>query len=311
MDVINLTLPLFGLIFLGWIAARFNKLPEQGLAWMQFYIIYVALPALFFQLLRQTPIEQLSNLSFIAATTGATLIVFLLAYGFGRFGQKNSTETSTIQGIAAAYANVGYMGPALTLSALGEAAVVPTALIFCFDNALLFTLAPLFMALSATGKNHLGSVLFNVIVKKVLLHPFILATIAGILAASVKLQLPVAIEQILDSLKNTAAPCALFTMGVVIANQKASIKSLDVGVILVLKMLIHPLLVYLLLLSLGINDPVWIQTGILMAALPPALNVFVLAQQYNVYVNRASSIVLLGTLIASVTVTLLLYLLRT
>ncbi|MEZ5478136.1 MAG: hypothetical protein R3E95_11835 [Thiolinea sp.] len=47
-----------------------------------------------------------------------------------------------------------------------------------------------------------------------------------------------------------------------------------------------------------------------MAALPMALNVFALAQHYGVYVQRASSIVLLGTLLAAVSVTALLYALQ-
>lgn len=273
---------------------------------MQFYIIYIALPALFFMLLRHTPVEQLANMRFIAATTGSTFLVFLLAYAFGRYGQKNTMEASTIQGVAGAYSNIGYMGPALTMASLGKAAVVPTALIFCFDNALLFTLVPLFMTFAANQSGEKRHLLL-VIVKKVLLHPFILATIAGIFAAVVELQLPVAVDNVLTSLMNTAAPCALFVMGVVIAKQKADFKRVDIGVLLLIKMLIHPLLIYGLLMLFGVTDTVWIYTAVLMSALPPALNVFVLAQQYGVYTQQASSIVLLGTLIAAASITALLY----
>jgi predicted permease len=46
----------------------------------------------------------------------------------------------------------------------------------------------------------------------------------------------------------------------------------------------------------------------LMAALPPALNVFVMANQYKTYVERASSTILIATLVSVVTVTGLLYL---
>ena len=307
MDVLNLSLPLFGLVLLGWLAARWRDTPESGLAWMQFYIIYVALPALFFQILRKTPVEQLTNWRFIMGTTGTTALVFLLAFVFGRYLQRNRIATAAIQATAASYSNIGYMGPPLTLAALGEAAVVPTALILCFDNALLFTLVPVLVALDGSGKRQN---LLQVLFQRVLLHPFILATIAGITAAVLDLQIPNAIDQILSNLKNSAAPAALFTMGVVIAHQQASIKSLDIGVLLLIKMILHPLLVYGLLQLIGIDDPIWIQTAVLMSALPPALNVFVLAQHYGVYTNRASSIVLLGTVIAVGTVTALLYALK-
>lgn len=48
MAVFNLTFPLFALILLGFISARIKKLPESALAWMNFFIVYIVLPALFF-----------------------------------------------------------------------------------------------------------------------------------------------------------------------------------------------------------------------------------------------------------------------
>jgi malonate transporter and related proteins len=44
LDVINLALPFFGLIFLGFGCGRFKAIPDSGLAWMDFFILYVALP---------------------------------------------------------------------------------------------------------------------------------------------------------------------------------------------------------------------------------------------------------------------------
>ncbi len=48
LAVIDLVLPLFGLIILGYIAGRIARIPFEGLAWMNFFIIYIALPALFY-----------------------------------------------------------------------------------------------------------------------------------------------------------------------------------------------------------------------------------------------------------------------
>ena len=148
------------------------------------------------------------------------------------------------------------------------------------------------------------------ILRRVLLHPFIPATIAGVTVAILQPPIPQALDHTLNSLKQSAAPCALFAMGVVIAHQKADFSSPDITLLLLIKMVLHPLLIYIALTWIGIEDQVWLQTAVLMAALPPALNVFVLAQHYGVYINRASSIVLVGTFTAAISVTLLLYLFR-
>jgi malonate transporter and related proteins len=38
MDVLNLALPYFGLIFIGFACGKLGKLPETGLAWMNFFL---------------------------------------------------------------------------------------------------------------------------------------------------------------------------------------------------------------------------------------------------------------------------------
>ncbi|MBO0344428.1 AEC family transporter [Roseibium limicola] len=301
-DVISLAFPFFGLIFLGYAAGKFKKIPEEGLAWMSFFIIYVALPALFFRLLSETPIEQLTDPSYITATTFITYTVFAIAFCIGVFATKGNIRESAILGIAGSYSNVGYMGPGLTLAVLGPAATVPTALILCFDNTLLFILAPLMMAIGGSG-NEPASKIIKLILWRVFSHPFILATIAGVSAAAIGFKPPLAIDTSLKYLSNAAAPCALFAMGVSVAIRPAGRIPLELPVILVVKLILHPLLVFGLLMWIGGFEPIWVATAILMACLPPATNVFVIAQQYSVYVQRASSFVLFGTMMSVVTVT--------
>ena len=63
------------------------------------------------------------------------------------------------------------------------------------------------------------------------------------------------------------------------------------------------LVVWLVLGAFGGFDPVWVEAAIVMAALPPALNIFVLARQYDVGIERASACVLVGTIVSIVTLT--------
>jgi malonate transporter and related proteins len=74
---------------------------------------------------------------------------------------------------------------------------------------------------------------------------------------------------------------------------------------------VHPLLALTLMSLLGPFAEVWVYTAVLMAALPPALNVFVFARQYNVWVEQASSSVLFGTLISVATLTTVMWLVKT
>ncbi|MCE1236598.1 MAG: AEC family transporter [Hyphomicrobiales bacterium] len=300
-QVLNLALPFFGLIFIGWACGKWRGLPAEGLVWLNFFIVYVSLPALFFQLLSKTPIEQLTQWSFIATTTYATATMFGLSLLVGLFFNRGRLREATITAVAGAYSNVGYMGPGLTLATLGPAATVPTALVFCFDNALLFTLVPLLMALSGERQSAASTAL--IIVKRIFLHPFILATIFGVAAAATGLRPPVFVDKMLTSLMQAAAPCALFAMGVTVGLRPVEKITAEIPVVLFVKLILHPVVVFALLTWIGGFDRVWLLTALLMACLPPALNVYVLAQQYHAHVSQASAIVLIGTLVSVATVT--------
>jgi predicted permease len=308
-DVLGLALPIFGLILLGFASGRAVKLPESGLAWLNFFILYIALPPLFFQMVSRTPFEQLANGRFVFATTLSTLITFAIAVGVGLWLRRGNLPEATIAGVVGAYANIGYMGPGLTLAAFGPAAAVPTALIFTFDSTLFFAAVPLLMAVSGVERKGAFATVFLVL-QRVFTHPFIVATILGVIFAWTQIRPPAAIEKMLDYLANTAAPCALFTLGVTVALRPLRRIPEEIPVVVGIKLFLHPLIAWLMLSAIGGFAPVWIYTAVLMAALPSALNAYVMARQYEVYVQQASGGILVATITSIITVTGLLYLIQ-
>jgi predicted permease len=308
-EIIGLVLPFFGIIFLGFGVAKIRKLPADALGWMNTFIIYVALPCLFFQLLSQTPVEKLTEWSFILASVLATYSVFALVFLIAVLREKGDLAVPTIQGLAAAYGNIGYMGPGIALLAFGEEAAVPVALIFCFENIMHFAIAPLMMALNGTDSRK-ASAMFVDVLKKIFFHPFIIATAVGVLVAFLGAQPPAALRSMIEILARAAAPCALFAMGVTLALRPLKRVPPELSYIIPVKLLLHPALCYGMMMAMGDFDPVWVASAVLLASLPTATNVFVIAQQYGVWVERASATILISTMISVLTVTGLLYALK-
>lgn len=305
-DIIALVLPFFGLILIGYISGRITHQPAGALGWLNFFVIYVTLPSLFFKLVSRTPIEELTRIDFIAAALAATYAIFLLVFLIGRLIRKNSIADCTIQALAGAYGNIGYMGPGLALLAFGEAAAVPVALIFCFENAAHFIAAPALMAFAGGDERPRGRVALDVL-KKIAYHPFIIATAVGFLAAGLHFEPPVALQRLIDYLAQAAAPCALFAMGVTLALRPLKRIPAEIGYIVPIKLVAHPVLVYVVLGFVGNFDPLWIYTAVLLASLPTATNVFVIGQQYGVWQERASATILITTVLSVLSVSGLLY----
>ena len=309
LDVAALVLPLFALVFLGYLAGRLARLPVEGLAWLNFFIVWVALPPLFFNLLAVTPVEEFDNLGFLAGTTVATFATFALCFVAALLLRRGDVRVATVQGLAGAYGNIGYLGPPLAIAAFGPAAGVPVALVFCLDNSMHFILAPLLMALG--GKERRGRwALAGGILRRILTHPFILATLAGIAAAFAEFRPAEPVQQVLDALAGAAAPCALFAMGVTAALRPLRRVPVELAWLLPVKLVVHPLIVWALVSPLPGMDPMWLHSAMLLAALPTATNVFVIAQQYGVWEERASSTVVLSTGLSILTVSAFLWLVR-
>jgi predicted permease len=309
-EIVSILLPFFGLIALGYGAGKWRKTPAEGLAWLNFFVFYLALPALFFQLVAETPLEDLTSWSFVLTTTFGTYCTFAIAFSIAALIHRGNIPVSTVDGLVGSYSNSGYMAPGLTLAAFGPAAAVPTALIFSFENAMFFALVPMMMALGSTERSDPAKILIRIL-RSIFLHPFIIAIVLGFAAAVTGMRPPQAIDALLNLLRFAAAPCALFALGVGLGLRTLERIGLELPILIGIKLFVHPLVVYLLLSWIGGFDPVWVYTAVLMAALPPAAKVSVLARQYRTYVEFASTGILLATFLSVATVSLVLSLILT
>jgi len=302
VDILNLALPYFGLIFIGFACGKTKGLPEAGLAWMNFFLLYVSLPALLFRIMSETPFSELNNPPFLIATTLATVSAFVLAMVAGRIIGELSLRKATMAGLAGAYGNIGYMGPGLALAVLGARAAAPTALIFCCDSIFLFTIVPLLMAL--TDREHPSFLhAIGIAARQIVMNPLIMSAVLGALVAAFHIPLPTSLDRTLLFLQNAAAPTALFVLGVTVTLRPFDRVPWEVPGVIAIKLLIHPLIVFGLMLFFGPFAQPWAATAVLMAALPPALNVFVIARQNNTWIEPASVAVLIGTFASVVTLT--------
>jgi malonate transporter and related proteins len=310
LDVVNLALPFFGLIFLGFACGRIKRIPDSGMSWMNFFIVYVSLPAMFYRILATTPLGQFAWGPFIVTTTLSTFTVFVLSFSIAMAMRRGNIAESAIAGLAGGYGNIGYMGPGLALATLGAQASAPVALIFCFDQLLLFSLVPMLMAIAGTDKKAPGATVLEV-VRRIFTHPLMLASGLGVLSAAVRFEPPVGIDRLLQFLQNAAAPSALFALGVTVALRPLDRMPWEVPPLVAIKLVLHPAVVLALLMLFGPFEPLWVYTAVLMTALPPALNVFVFARQYDAYVPEASSSVMVGTVVSVVTLTTVMWLVKT
>jgi len=310
IDILNLALPYFGLIFVGFACGKIKALPESGLAWMNFFLLYVSLPALLFGIMSKTPFAELNNPPFLVATTLATMIAFFVSMLVGKSLGQLSLREATLAGLSGAFGNIGYMGPALGLAVLGTKAAAPTALILCCDSIFLFSIVPLLIEL--TDRDHPSMLhAFAVVARQIVQNPLIMSAGFGAMVAALHIPLPTALDHAILFLQNAAAPMALFVLGVTVALRPFKRVPWEVTGLVAMKLVFHPLLALGLMLLFGPFAQPWAATAVLIASLPPALNVFVIARQNDTWIEPASVAVLIGTFGSVVTLTSVMWLIQT
>ena len=311
IEILNLALPFFGLILLGVAATRFWHFGEEGLAWINVFLIYFALPSLIFLVVAAAPFEKLIDWPYVTATSAVTLAAFLTMFAASLWLFETPFKTAALQGTSASYGNVGYMGLPLAVAFFGPQAAVPAALVFCFDCTVQFV-ATAFLATLAHEKNenaHWGEVSWRIL-QQVFTHPFIIATILGAIASAVQFKAPGALGTILEMLMKSAGPCALFALGVTVGMRKFAGIGRELPLVAGIKTVLQPLAALIVVGLIPGLDPLWLHVAVMMAALPTASNAFILASQYKAYVEGASTAVIVTTVISAATIPLLIYFIK-
>ncbi|HEY6715697.1 MAG TPA: AEC family transporter [Reyranella sp.] len=315
--ILNVAFPIFGVILAGYLAGRWRILGGEATTALNAFVSYFALPVLFFGTLARTPVAAVLDPALMVGFGAAVVATFAVGMASTRLVSRGTRKyglaAMSLQGIAASWGNVGYMGVPLCLAAFGEAGLPPAMLTVIVTAVVTMVFGVMLIELEvAAGPDLLQGPLktFLRAAFNVARNPLPMSIALGIVASGVGLPLPTPIEKWLDLMGAAAAPCALFAIGLFLSDKSIKSGLAEAGLATLIKLLLQPLLAALIL-------PLFIDLGsvagrvaLLMAALPTAANAFVLAKQFDTSVEQNTASVLLSTAFSVVTVSALLVWLR-
>jgi hypothetical protein len=220
---------------------------------------------------------------------------------------RGNVPEATIQGLAGSWPNSALLAPGLTIAMFGPAAALPTALIFGFDLIVLAAVTPLMMALGGVDQRKPAE-MAQAIVRRIVFHPIVLATVLGLIFAAAEISWPDPVDAVFALLRGAAPAAALFAVGATLATAQASLVPRELPYLAACKLVVHPMIVYVLLSWVGNFPPEWVYTAVLIAALPSAQEVLAYARAYNSLEGRAGAAVLAVSILSIVTLTALIYL---
>jgi len=311
LDVLLVTFPFFALVLCGWLAARHRMLPLDAIPGLNTFVLYFALPCMLYRFGASTPIGQLLD----AAVAGVYLLCALATVAFVVWASRNSRigwNDASFGALVAAFPNTGFMGVPLLVALLGAGAAGPAIVTIMLD---LLVTSSLCIALSRLdgADIHGAEVAAKNALKGVALNPMPWSILLGAAASALQFQPVKPVAQTIGLLADAASPVALFTIGAVLARSQyvaalgehEPMPLRDFVPVALVKLLAHPLLVWVvgsLAIRAGVPlRPFALTVMVLVAALPSASNVAMLAERFGADTGRIARIILLTTAAAFVT----------
>jgi len=303
--IFNVALPIFGVILAGYLAGRFRVLGPDSTTALTAFVSTFALPVLFFGTLARTPVAAVLDPALIAGFGIPVVATFAVGMLTSRLVGAAGLARMSLQGIAASWGNVAYMGVPLCLGAFGEAGL-PPAMLSVIVTAVVSMVGGVMMIELEVARGHDPLTTFLRAAWNVAKNPLPVSIAVGLVWSALALPLPMPVEKWLDLLGAAAAPCALFAIGLFLSDKSVRSGLAEASLAAAIKLLLQPLLAACVL-PLFVNPrSIEGQAVLILAALPTGANAFVLAKQFDIAVEQNTAAVLLSTALSVITVSVLL-----
>jgi predicted permease len=310
LQILLVTFPFFALVLAGYVAARRRMLPLEAIPGLNGFVLYFALPCMLYRFGSTTPIAQLldANVAGVYVVCGLLMVGVTIAF---TLNDRIRWNDASLGALVAAFPNSGFMGVPLIVALLGASAAGTVILTMVVDMLVTSSLCIALSRLDTAEGNGRSAVMDagRKALKGVLANPMPWAIMLGGLASAWAFTLPKPVEQTVWLLADSASPVALFTIGAVLARAQMTANHpmplSDYLPVAVMKLFVHPLLVLAVgLLAMRAGLPLTssaLTVMVLVAALPSASNVSLLAERFGADNGRIARIILVTTVVSFLT----------
>lgn len=282
-------------------------LEKAGVRGLVLFVFNLAIPLLLFRSLASNQLPDDIEWSFILSFYGGSFACYFLGMAIGRFFFNRTLDHQAIFGMSAGFSNTVLVGIPILLTAYGPDATLPIFLLIAFHSSTLMPLTTILIQIKQGGEISVGRQVRSVALELVK-NPIIMGLLLGLVANLMGLVLPTGIDRTVELLGSSAIPCALFAMGASLAGYPLMGDVTPAVLLTAIKLILHPLLVWILAVPVFGLDGIWVPVAVTMAALPTGVNAYLFGARYDAAPGVAARTVLLSTFFSLGTISLILVL---
>ena len=308
--VVDVIFPIFGLLMVGYITVMLGWFDQTAIRGLTRFVFDFAVPMLLLRTVSTAQLPEDIPWNFLASYYLATMLVLFSGLVLTRITYRITFSEQVVSAFSCSFSNTVLLGIPLVLMAFGDQGALPLFIIIGTHGFVMFPLFTIMMEIGKMGEAPVKTLLAKTSYG-LIPNPLVIGLLGGLGCNLLGITLWKPLDEIAKLLGNAVTPGALFALGATLAGFRKKIQWKELPLIVLIKIIVHPLLVWLLaVIVFGLTDLIWIQVLVILAALPTGVNPFLFASRYNAGQLLSSGAVFTSTFISIFTLSALLSIFR-
>ncbi|WP_075997551.1 AEC family transporter [Salaquimonas pukyongi] len=302
-------LPVFLVLAAGWLAVRTGYLDEALSDQLNAFAVRLAVPVLLFRAMVDLDFGQAFQIRMLAGFYLGGFASFFAGTMLARvlFGRRPGEAVAV--GFCALFSNTVLLGIPIVQRAYGDDALTPVYGIVALHAGVMYALGMSCMELARADGRSIGETV-QAAARSILANPLMIGVIAGVLVNVSGFALPAVLRAPVDMLATAAIPAALVGLGAALTRYQLKSEIAESLMVASLSLVLHPAIAFAIThLWFGLPADL-VRAAVVVAAMPPGLNVYIFAAMYNRAVSLSASAILVTTSLSIVTIAVWLWLLK-
>ena len=290
----------------GYVTASVGWFDQVAIRGLTRYVFDFAVPMLLLRTISTATLPDVIPWDYLASYYLGTFIILLSGLGITRLLWQRTFSQQVINAFSSSFSNTVLLGIPIILLTFGDRAVLPLFIIIGTHGIIMVPLFTIMLEMGKSGRAPIKTVIVRTSYG-LFTNPLIIGLLAGIACNLFEITLWKPLDEMAKLLANSVTSCALFALGATLASFRKNIPWQEVPMIVILKTILHPVVVWgLATLVFRVKEVIWIQVLVLLAAQPTGVNPFLFASRYNVGQLVSSGAAFISTIFSIFTLSALL-----
>lgn len=306
LNVLNVVSPVFAVVIFGFLAVRFKLYPASGVAGLITFVNSFATPFLLFRAMLGVDFGTAFNPKVIGSFYFGAVVVFAIGMPIAIKLFRNRPGVAVAAAFSGTFSNGVLLGIPIIQRAYGEGALQEIYTILGLHAPILMSSAMIVMELSRRDGRRLSHALIDA-VRRAVSNPLLIGIALGLLGNLAGLALIEPADAFTRIMAQAVLPAALFGLGGALNQYRIRENGVQSLTHTTLKLMVHPLIVWLLLVPVFRLDHDIARAAVVLSAMPAGINTYVFATMYRRAEDIAASTILLTTSLSIFSVSFWLY----